>query len=101
MEVLVPKSFLELIEPDGVGRVVQAIERAVAQSFEEDQGRLTRHEIRRRYGICENLIVRLRGDLGWGLHRALDHLPHYLRCELDGQAWEPDPRTIWMPEDGR
>ncbi|TMQ08612.1 MAG: hypothetical protein E6J90_39830 [Deltaproteobacteria bacterium] len=42
----------------------------------------------------------LRGDLGWGLQRVLDHLPHYFRCELDGQPWEPDRRTCWMPEDG-
>ncbi len=94
------KTFIELLERDEVGRVMAAIERAVARSFEDDHGRMTGDEIRRRFGLCERLIRRLRGDLGWGLHRVLDHLPHYLRCELDGQAWEPDQRTIWMPGDG-
>jgi hypothetical protein len=94
------KTFMELLERDEVGRVIGAIERAVSRSFEDDHARMTGDEIRRRFGLCERLIRRLRGDLGWGLHRVLDHLPHYLRCELDGQAWEPDRRTIWMPGDG-
>jgi len=94
------KPFMDLLEKDQAGRVMLAIERAVSKSFEDDRARVTGDEIRRRFGLCERLIRRLRGDLGWGLHRVLDHLPHYLRCELDGQAWEPDTRTIWMPEDG-
>jgi hypothetical protein len=94
------KPFMELLEKDQIGRVMLAIEQAVTRSFEVDGARMTGDEIRRRFGICERLIRRLRGDLGWGLHRVLDHLPHYLRCELDGQPWEPDTRTIWMPEDG-
>ncbi len=94
------KTFAELVEKDQVGRAMLAIERAVSMSFEQDDARITGDEIRRRFQICERLIRGLRGDLGWGLHRVLDHLPHYLRCELDGQPWEPDQRTIWMPEDG-
>jgi hypothetical protein len=94
------KPFMELLEKDQIGRVMLAIEQAVTRSFEVDGARMTGDEIRRRFSICERLIRRLRGDLGWGLHRVLDHLPHYLRCELDGQPWEPDTRTIWMPEDG-
>ncbi len=93
-------TFMELVEKDQVGRAMLTIERAVSRSFEEDDGRMTGDEICRRFHICERLIRRLRGDLGWGLHRVLDHLPHYLRCELDGEPWEPDQRTIWMPEDG-
>ena len=95
------RTFMELIEKDQVARVMLAIEQAVTRSFEADGARMTGGEIRRRFGLCERLIRRLRGDLGWGLHRVLDHLAHYLRCELDGHPWEPDTRTIWMPEDGR
>jgi hypothetical protein len=94
------RPFMELLEKDQLGRVMLAIERAVSKSFEDDGARTTGDEIRRRFALCERLIRRLRGDLGWGLHRVLDHLPRYLRCELDGQRWEPDARTIWMPEDG-
>jgi hypothetical protein len=94
------KPFLDVVEHGQLKPAVFGIERAVVRSFETDGVRMTAAEVRRRLGICERLIRQLRGDLGWGLHRVLDHLPHYLRCELDGQAWEPDRRTIWMPDDG-
>ena len=96
--MLVP--FLDLVEQGQVERAVLGLERVVTQSFEADGARMTAVEVRRRFGICERLFRQLRGDLGWGLARVLDHLPHYLRCELDGQAWEPDRRTCWMPGDG-
>ena len=60
---------------------------------------MTGAEIRRRFAICERLLRELRGDLGWGLQRVLGHLPHYLRCELEGVPWAPDERAIWVPED--
>ena len=70
------------------------------RSFAQDFARPTGHEVRRRFRICERLFRHLRGDLGWGLERVLHRLPYYLRCELDGQHWKPDTRTIWMPNDG-
>ena len=94
------KHHLHFADHGQLERAVLGIERAVARSFEADHARMTAAEVRRRFGICEQLFRQLRGDLHWGLHRVLDHLPHYLRCELDGQAWEPDRRTIWMPDDG-
>jgi hypothetical protein len=95
-----PGAFLDLVERGQLERAVLGIERAVTRSFETDGARMTDAEVRRRFGICERLFRQLRGDLDWGLVRVLDHLPHYLRCELDGRAWEPDGRTLWMPEDG-
>jgi hypothetical protein len=92
--------FLDLVERGVLERAVTGIERAVTRSFEADRARMTRAEVRHRFAICERLFRQLRGDLGWGLDRVLDHLPHYLRCELDGQTWEPDARTFWMPGDG-
>jgi hypothetical protein len=94
-------TFIEFAQSGQVGRVMAGIECAISRSFEDDGARITGDEIQRRFTICERLIERLRGDLGWGLHRVLDHIPHYLRCELDGQPWEPNKRTIWVPEDGR
>jgi hypothetical protein len=35
------------------------------------------------------------------LQRVLDHLPEYLRCELDGIPWQPDTRMVWVPADGQ
>jgi len=92
--------LLETLAKDDLGRVTLGIEHAVSQSFEADRARMTGAEVRRRFGICERLFRQLRGDLGWGLVRVLDHLPEYLRCELDGTPWEPDSRTCWMPGDG-
>jgi hypothetical protein len=89
-----------MAQSDQLGDAVLGIEAAVVQSFEADGARMTGSEVRRRFGICERLVRQLRGDLGWGLQRVLDHLPQYLRSELDGVPWEPDRRTCWMPEDG-
>ncbi|MBI5549507.1 MAG: hypothetical protein HY901_36940 [Deltaproteobacteria bacterium] len=89
--------FLDLVSEEQVAHVVVAFESAIAQSFAEDLSRPTGDEIKRRFAVCEQLLRRLRGDLGWGLQRVLDHLPRYLRCELDGIPWEPDGRTIWSP----
>jgi hypothetical protein len=99
--VTATRSLLGLFEPADLGRVTLGIENAVARSFEVDRARMTAAEVRRRFEICRRLVAQLRGDLGWGLQRALDRLPHYLRCELDGQPWRPDTRTIWMPQDGQ
>jgi hypothetical protein len=94
-------SVLAVFGPEALGQVTLSIERAVAGSFEADHARMTATEVRRRFDLCLRLATQLRADLGWGLQRVLDRLPHYLRCELDGQPWEPDRRTIWMPEDGQ
>jgi hypothetical protein len=92
-------AFLDLVTADQVARVTLAIERVIADSFRADGARPTGAEVRRRFAICERLVRQLRGDLGWGLQRVLDHLPEYLRCELDGLPWEPDARAVWVPED--
>jgi hypothetical protein len=93
-------AFLDLVARDQVGPVLLGIERAIAESFREDGARMTRSEARRRFLASARIFRLLRGDLHWGLQRALDHLPGYLRCELDGVRWDPDARTIWIPGDG-
>ena len=90
--------FLNLVAREQVGQVALAFERAVAGSFAEDGARPTGDEVRRRFAMCERLLRQLRGDLGWGLQRVLDHLPRYLRSELDGIPWSPNVRTLWTPE---
>jgi hypothetical protein len=92
-------AFLDLVSENQVGQVTVAIERAVIASFEADRGPMTRDEIRRRFAICERVIRELRGDLGCALARVLDHLPRYLRCELDGVPWTPETRVLWTPDD--
>lgn len=92
-------TLLGLIADDQLTRVTVAIERAIADSLAADRARVTRDEVRRRFSICERLLRQLRGDLKWGLQRVLDHIPRYLRYELDGVRWEPDARVTWVPED--
>lgn len=98
---MMSRSLLALVAPSEMERVVTSFERTIARTFEADHARMTGAEVRRRFDICTRLLTQLLGDLGWGLQRALDRIPHYLRCELDGAPWEPDTRTIWMPQDGR
>lgn len=99
--------FRGLIEDDLVGRVTNDFVEAIQGSFSEDaerDGRLppmTRAEVRRRFDICAKIFIQLRGDLKWGIQRITDHLPIYLRAELDGKTWEPDQRKCWMPRDGK
>jgi len=95
-----PGDFMKALAANDLARLTLGIEHAVSHSFATDHARMTGAEVRRRFGICERLFRELRGDLGWGLVRVLDHLPEYLRCELDGMPWEPDRRTCWMPGDG-
>lgn len=91
--------FADLLAQDQIGRVTRGIEAAVVASFREDRSVQTGAEIRRRFNICVRLVQQLRGELGWTIPRVLDHLPHYLRCELDGIAWTPDARTVWTPSE--
>jgi hypothetical protein len=93
-------AFLDLVTAEQVGQVLLGIERAIAGSFREDDARMTRSEVRRRFVAATRIFRLLRGDLRWGLRRTLDHLPRYLRCELDGVRWDPDARTVWVPRDG-
>lgn len=81
--------------------VAQAVERAVMRSFETRALPLrgiTTSEARRRVQICERIWKALRLEKRWSVQRACDHLHRYLIAELDGVAWEPDDRSIWVPD---
>jgi hypothetical protein len=84
-------------DPIQFHRVAGSITAIVERSFTEDGSRQTQNEARRRGEICLSIFSQLRGDLGWSTTRALDHLPRYLRSELDGQPWKPDNRSAWSP----
>lgn len=94
-------TFSGLIELGEVGRVTLSFEETIAFSFITDGSRLTASEVKRRFELCAGIFKKLRGDLHWGIDRALHFLPTYLRDELEGVAWKPDSRTMWMPRDGQ
>ena len=90
-----------MLAMDATPVVAQAVERAVMRSFETRPMPLrgiTTSEARRRVQVCEQVWRALRLDKRWSVQRACDHLYRYLIAELDGVAWEPDSRSIWVPE---
>lgn len=97
-----PGLWKSLVESKDVARVTVGFENAIAASFDHDQlqaviaiHRVTQAEIKRRFGICAKVFEVLRGDLKWSIPRTLDHIPIYLRNELDGDPWEPSARSSW------
>jgi hypothetical protein len=87
---------------DQIPKVLGAFESAIAASFMFDDmntalkiHRQTQAEVKRRFDICAKIFECCRGDLKWSLDRVIDHLPVYLRNELDGVSWEPSARKTW------
>lgn len=89
-----------MLSIDGSTAVAQAAEQAVLQSFEQRPMRcgITQAEARRRVAMCERIWQVLRLEKGWSLQRVCDHFLRFLLCEIDGIPWEPDDRTIWVPD---
>lgn len=90
-----------MLAVDASNVVAQRVERAVIRSFETRPLPLrgiTTSEAKRRVQICEQIWKVLRLEKRWSLQRACDHLYRYLVAELDGVAWEPDHRTVWVPD---
>ena len=102
-----PGVFANLVEGNQIPKLVAGISAAVSKSFDVDQQpghlilvtgvrRVTKEETDRRVKICVGIFKVLRGDLKWSLDRIVDHLPKYLRAELDGTSWEPSARAgLW------
>ena len=97
-----PGVWKSLVSENEVGRVALAFEDAIAASFAFDQmqsvisiHRITQAEVKRRFEICAKIFEWCRGDLKWSVPRTLDHLPVYLRNELDGVQWQPSTRETW------
>jgi hypothetical protein len=80
--------------------VATAIENAVMRSFETRpmRGGITQAEVRRRFEICEGIWKVLRLEQRWSVMRVCDHLERYLIQDIDGIAWEPDRRAVWIPD---
>lgn len=82
-------------------------ERAISQSFEEDDRRRgaggsvkrTEGEIKRRFGILADWFRIFWGDQQWSISRIKDELPKALRATLDGVDYTPSTRKVWAPGD--
>ena len=93
-------AFKGLIEQGEVGRVTLAIENAIIASMIADRAPTTEAEVKRRFNLCADIFKVLRGDMKWSIARAIDKIPEYLRCELDGVHYDPkDARAVWLPSD--
>lgn len=96
------RELLDLLDGDtaNFNRMCVGVTDVIERSFQRDRLMLIRPiindtERKRRLTMCEKIIRTLRGDMKWSLTRILDHLPEYLRAELDGESWEPSARASW------
>ena len=89
----------DLTPAQGV-ELMDGIRRAVAASYATNPCTRTEAETARRARMCVEIALQLRGDVQWGVHRICDYLPRYLRAELNGEAWKPDERALWVPDEG-
>lgn len=95
--------WTKLVGEGQIGAVTNSFVNSVAGSFAADNGPQTQNEIKRRFNLCCEIFENLRGDLLWAVDRALDYIPRYLRCELDGEPYDPvsdSKRTLWNPQQG-
>jgi hypothetical protein len=102
-----PGTFANLVDGNQIPRLLTGISDAVMASFRADRmpgliiltngvPRITDAEKARRVKLCVNIFKVLRGDMGWSLEKIVDHLPKYLRAELNGEPWEPAARAgLW------
>ena len=107
-QMKIPAPFLELAQGDPMvlTQVVNGFHAVIAKSFAKDcdpvrGGKPATGHVRDRFKICERIFRDLRNEKKWGVQRILDKLPEYLHSELNGQPWEPDDRSVWVPTDGR
>ncbi len=85
-----------------LGQLVDGITTALHSSFKAQVMRVpTDDEKRRRFGICMDWAVILRGDMKWGVQRIVGAMPEILKTTLAGEKWQPSQRQCWIPEDGR
>jgi hypothetical protein len=86
----------KLVGQESRARAIDAITRAIDESFTSCPARMTRNAVTERFDVCLKIIARLRHEHGWSLLRAFDHVGTYLRCELSGIAYSPkDTRSVW------
>lgn len=92
--------YISLVDSGDIGKVTRMFEDAIALSFVTNPMRqLTRHEVKRRFTICDRIFSTLRGDLKWSVPRIGDFLGTYLKCELDGVSYDPTTvRGSWSPD---
>ena len=92
--------FTELLkDPAELAVCVKGFQDAIELSFVTNSIRMdTRHEAKRRFNICCKLFERLKLDYQFSTAKALDYLPTYLKCELDGVPYDPATvRDVWAP----
>ena len=98
-------AFAELVrKPEDLPRVFIGFQRAILNSFNQDQARSiltvlkTEREVEYRFKVCEEWFRVMRGDMGYSVDKSLDFLPIALRCTLDkisftppaaGESWAP------------
>ncbi len=88
-----------MVSSPDFGRLVVAVTASVELSFGLDGGRVTKSAVKERVDLAWDLVKRLRADFKWSVARICDHVATFLRCELNGVAYDPGAMNgIWNPE---
>lgn len=95
--------FVDMFPGDLMGKLVNGVTNAIFTSFKDAGGNVEKSfdEKRRRFKICMDWAIVLRGDMKWGVERISDAMSEILRTELGGTKWQPTNRQCWIPGDGR
>lgn len=91
-------AFVGLVEAHQVPVVLLGVEVAVATSFAVDKARMTQSETNRRVNKALDIFCQLRRDKHWSVDRITQSLTKFLRCDLDGEPWEPENRDAWVQQ---
>ena len=89
-------AFISLVEAHQIPQVLLGVESAVSTSFAVDKCRMTQREATRRVNKALDIFCQLRRDKHWSVDRITQSLTKFLRCELDGEPWEPEERDAWI-----
>ena len=86
-----------------LAKVLHSFTASIEASFAGDGAmrKPTADEVKRRFAICERWFRDLRGTKLWSIDRCLAAVPQALKAELSGQTYEPDSRSLWIPQDGK
>ena len=94
--------YVKLCNSDDVGKVSNAFLTAIEMSFITNpmpSGNIPQAEAIRRFDLCDRIFTNLCGDFKWSILKAIDILPTYLKCELDGVPYDPGTiRDTWCAE---
>lgn len=97
----VGKPFAELMNrPSDMNRVCESIYNTAKNSFRVSISKqVTQKEFERRVQILMRWFRIFRADLGFTISQSLSELENALKCELEGNVYQPPPKNrLWVAQ---